>query len=88
MEDNRKNNNDLIIGRNCVSEALRSGRPIDRIFVAKGAASLKPIIARAKDADIVIKEVDTKKLDYLCSGAGVEDIFSISRVKKTSRRLL
>ena len=84
MEDNRKNNSDLIIGRNCVSEALRSGRPLDRIFVAKGASSLRPIIARAKEADIVIKEVDSKKLDSLCSGAAHQGIVGFAAAKSYS----
>ncbi len=84
MEDNRKNNSDLIIGRNCVSEALRSGRPLDRIFVAKGASSLRPIIAKAKEAGVVIKEVDAKKLDSLCAGATHQGIVGFAAVKDYS----
>ena len=60
MEENRKNGNDLIVGRNCLNEALRSGRPIDKLFVAKGAGgSLAPMVAKAKQCGAVIKEVDT-----------------------------
>ena len=35
-EENREPKNDLIEGRNAVIEALRAGRSIDKIFLAKG----------------------------------------------------
>lgn len=58
---------DLIIGRNAVSEALRSGRTIDRIQVAKGqrTGSILPLIAKARDRGIPVKESDVRKLDAL-----------------------
>lgn len=83
MDNSRKNDNDLIVGRNCVTEALRSGRPIDKIFVAKGGApSLSPIIAKAKKNGIVIKEVDGKKLDYLSGGAVHQGILAFAAAKE------
>lgn len=85
MEENRKNDNDLIVGRNCVNEALRSGRTIDKIFVARGGAgSLAPIIAKAKKSGIVIKEVDTKKLDYLSGGAVHQGVVAFAAAKEYS----
>ena len=62
---------DLIIGRNAVSEALRSGRAIDTLLVAKGErnGSIGQIIAKCRDLGVVIKEVDRKKLDLICGGA-------------------
>ena len=33
MEENRTRNENMIEGRNVVLEALRSGRPVDRLFV-------------------------------------------------------
>ncbi len=64
-------NNGLIIGRNAVSEALKSGRAIDTLVVAKGerGGSLGQIISRCKEKGIVIKEVERKKLDMMCDGA-------------------
>ena len=58
---------DLIIGRNAVSEALRAGRAIDRIQVAKGqrTGSILPLIAKARDLGIPVKESDVRKLDAL-----------------------
>ncbi len=59
---------DLIIGRNSVLEALRAGRAIDSLLVARGerSGSIGRILAECREKGIVIKEVDAKKLDSLC----------------------
>ena len=36
-ENRREPHNDVLIGRNAVGEALRSGRPIDTLYVGKGS---------------------------------------------------
>lgn len=67
---------DIIAGRNAVAEALRSGREIDRLLVAHGAAggSLTPIIAKCSQRGILIKEVSPQKLDYLCGGVNHQGV--------------
>ena len=96
--DNKNNQqeNQLIIGRNAVSEALRSERAIDTLLVAKGErnGSIGRIIATCREKGAVIKEVDKRKLDFLCGGgnhqgvaayaasheyAELEDIFSLAK---------
>lgn len=69
-------NPDMIIGRNAVAEALASGRPIDSLFVTKGEknGSLGRIVAEAKAKNIVIKEVETKKLDSMCFEANHQGV--------------
>lgn len=59
---------DLIIGRNSIMEALRAGRAIDSLLVARGdrSGSIGRILAECREKGIVIKEVDAKKLDFLC----------------------
>ncbi len=61
-------NDELIIGRNAVREALKAGRPANALFVKKGEKNgpLLPLIAQCRDAGIPVKEVDPKKLDYMC----------------------
>ena len=58
---------DVISGRNPVSEAIRSGRPIDKLMVARGEKSgaVVGIIAKAVERGIPVKEVDrlTRKLE-------------------------
>lgn len=63
-EDKEPNEN-IIEGRNPVIEVLKSGRTVEKLFIAKGAVegSLKMIISKARDMGIVVSEVDRKKLD-------------------------
>lgn len=87
---------ELIIGRNAVSEALRSERALNTLLVAKGErnGSIGKIIALCKEKKIVVKEVDKKKLDFLCGQgnhqgvaayaaaheyAQMEDIFALAQ---------
>lgn len=60
----------LIIGRNAVAEALKSGRAIDSLLVAKGerGGSVGKLIGQCRDRGIVVKETDRRKLDKLCGG--------------------
>lgn len=66
-EDKEDDNINLIEGRNPVLEALKSGREIDKMFIQKdaGEGSIRQIIAMAREKNILIKEVDKKKLDGL-----------------------
>lgn len=70
MTDNNTGNN-IIAGRNAVTEAIRSGREIDRLLIAHGTegGSVTAIIAKCKAKGILIKEVSPQKMDYLCGGA-------------------
>ncbi len=74
---------DVILGRNPVSEAIRSNRPIDKILVAKGEKSgaVVAILAKAKDKQIPIKEVDRTKLDYISAGQTHQGIIAYAAVK-------
>ncbi|WP_040293710.1 23S rRNA (guanosine(2251)-2'-O)-methyltransferase RlmB [Acetonema longum] len=61
---------EFIAGRNSVLEALKAGRPINKILVAKGErqGSVKEIIALAKEQGLVVQDVDSAKLDSLTQG--------------------
>ncbi len=61
----------LIIGRNAVREAIRSGRSIDRILVSgEHDGSLGEIVRLARDHNLILQEADKKKLDELCMPFG------------------
>lgn len=68
MEQHADGERELLVGRNAVLEALRSGREINTLLVAKGerSGSITRILADCRDRGIVIKEVDKRKLDFLC----------------------
>ena len=75
--DNSENKvGNIIFGRNSVMEALRSGREIDRLFVAHGAngGSIKAIIAKSSQRGILIKEISPAKLDFYCGGANHQGV--------------
>ena len=57
----------LIFGRNAVKEAVKAGRSIDKILVqAEPDGSLREIVALAKDAKVIVHEVNRRKLDEVC----------------------
>lgn len=89
---------DKIIGRNPVLEAIKSGRSIDKILIKKGRleGSIVPIVKKAREAKIIVQEVEHQKLDTIAEGANhqgiiayvspyeyktVEDLLNIAREK-------
>ncbi len=61
----------LVIGRNAVREAIKSGRSIDKILVSRDPdGSLREIMSSARDRNIRIDEVDKSKLDEMCMPFG------------------
>ncbi len=77
-DTNRINMDDnwVIAGRNAVLEAHRSGREPDKLLVVKGhtGGATAPIIAKCAERRIPIKEVDSRKLDFLCEGANHQGV--------------
>lgn len=69
-------NDNIVIGRNAVLELLKSGREIENIYVSAGEkeGSVTKIIAVAKSRGIVVKEVNRKKLDFMCAGANHQGV--------------
>ena len=54
-------------GRNAITEALRAGRTIDKVFIADGDTdkSLQRLAAQAREAGAVVIPVDRRKLDFM-----------------------
>lgn len=82
-EETKRPEEDLIAGRNAVSEALRAGRAIDRVLLARGerAGSIGPLVAQCRERGILIKEVDARKLDALC-GPHHQGIVAVAACKE------
>lgn len=55
----------IIYGRNAVSEALLSGKAIDTVYIQKTAKGLGKIVSMAKDSGAVVKDVSDEKLASL-----------------------
>ncbi len=65
-------------GRNAVSEALRSGRGIDKVFVAAGStdSSLNRLASLCKQAGAVVVSVDRRKLDFMSATGAHQGIIA------------
>ena len=81
--DEKYTSDELIIGRNPITEALSSGRPIIKIMVAKGQTTgpAVEIAAKAKKAGIPVQQVERKKLDYMTSGASHQGVAALCAMK-------
>lgn len=57
----------LLVGRNPIREAVKSGRDIERLLIARGEliGSAREIVAMARDRRIVVQEVDRVRLDAI-----------------------
>ena len=77
-----QNEEGLIVGRNAVAEALKSGREIDTLLVAKGerGGSIGKIIGQCRDAGVTVKEIDVRKLEKICSGANHQGVAAYAAV--------
>ena len=83
-EESKELKNDIIEGRNAVIEALRAGRSIDKVFIARGETdkTLGHIASRAKDSGIPVVECDRKKLDFMSSTHAHQGVIAIAAVKE------
>ena len=61
---------DVIAGRNSVGEALKSGRPLNKLLIANGErqGSLRELAGIAKDKGILVQEVEPQRLAQLAPG--------------------
>ena len=59
--------NNLLVGRNPIREALKAGRDIEKLLVARGEliGSAREIVGMARDAKIVVQEVARERLDAM-----------------------
>ena len=68
-----------IEGRNALTEALKSGRTIDKVFVADGDTdrALQRLTAQAKEAGAVIVPVDRRKLDTMSATRAHQGVIAL-----------
>lgn len=92
-----KMESEWIIGRNTVLEAIKSGREINKIWIAEGSqgGSMQQLIQQAKQSRLIVQFAPKKKLDQLVEGnhqgvvasiaaykyADLEDLFKLSKEK-------
>lgn len=75
---------DVIEGRNAVIEALRAGRPIDKIYIAKGETdkTLGHIASKARERGIPVSDADRRKLDAMSLTHAHQGVIAIAALKE------
>ena len=73
----------IIEGKNAVIEALRAGRPIDKIFLARGSGdkALGFIASTAKNAGVTVTECDRRKLDAMGTTGAHQGVIAVAAAK-------
>ena len=81
--DSENNINEYIEGRNAVIEALRAGRAIDKIYIAKGEVdqTLGHIASKARAQGVVVVETDRRKLDAMSQTHAHQGVVALCAVK-------
>lgn len=78
------NNDSMVVGRNAVSELIKSGRDIDKIFLKDGEweGSIKNIAAMAKERGIPVVSAGKSKLDKLAGGLTHQGVIAFAAEKE------
>ena len=73
----------VIEGRNAVTEALRAGTPIDKLYIAKGETdrTLSALAAQARKAGVVVVECDRRKLDAMSETHSHQGVIALAAAK-------
>ena len=72
-------NEGQIEGRNALTEALRSGRTVDKVCIASGEIDhgLQRLAAQAKEAGAVVVPVDRRKLDQMSTSHSHQGVIAL-----------
>lgn len=74
----------LLVGIHPVREALRAGRPLDRIVIAQGAggARLQEIIAMCRERRVPMRFEPREQLDRLANGASHQGVVAFGAAER------
>ena len=84
MQEKNVISENAVAGRNAVSELLKSGRAVDKIFVKDGAweGSIKEIVQMAKNMGVPVVTCGKSKLDALAPGMAHQGIVAFAPEKE------
>ncbi len=74
----------IIEGKNAVIEAIRAGRPLDKVFLARGSAdkALAFIASSAKSAGIAVTDCDRRKLDAMSDTGAHQGVIAVAAARE------
>lgn len=79
-----EDNEGRLEGRNALTEALRSGRTVDKVFIAAGDTdkALQRLAAQAKEAGAVVVPVDRRKLDAMSTTRAHQGVIALAAARE------
>lgn len=82
----KKENEEYIIGRNAVSEALKSGRVIETIFLQDSIniGSIHNLAEKIRENNITIKRVKKAKLDLMSKNRNHQGMVALAGAKRSA----
>lgn len=81
---NDTENENMLEGRNAVTEALKAGRTIDKVFLASGDtdSTLRYIASLAKKAGAVVTYCDRRKLDAMSQTGAHQGVIAMAAARE------
>lgn len=82
-DKNQEINENMLEGRNAVTEALKAGRTIDKVFLASGDtdSTLRYIASLAKKAGAVVTYCDRRKLDTMTQTGAHQGVIAMAAAR-------
>lgn len=79
-----ENNENMLEGRNAVTEALKAGRTIDKVFLASGDtdSTLRYIASLAKKSGAVVTYCDRRKLDTMSQTGAHQGVIAMAAARE------
>ena len=74
----------IIEGKNAVTEAIRAGRPLDKIFLVRQSSdkALAFIASSARAAGVVVTECDRRKLDGMSQTGSHQGVIAVAAARE------
>ena len=74
----------IIEGKNAVTEAIRAGRALDKVFLVRGSAdkALAFIASSARSAGVVVTECDRRKLDAMSATGSHQGVIAVAAARE------
>ena len=84
QQQSEEENENQLEGRNALTEALRSGRTVDKVFIAAGETdkALQRLAAQAKEAGAVVVPVDRRKLDAMSTTHSHQGVIALAAARE------
>ena len=74
----------IIEGKNAVTEAIRAGRPLDKVFLVRDSAdkALAFIASSARSAGVAVTECDRRKLDAMSATGAHQGVIAVAAARE------